>query len=141
MTRGPDKTHSQRDLSFYNMIIIVIKQIQYIRLIDHYSGRLLFRQFRLQGVPKKELRFQKEITRIGQRIAKLRVSKDLSQRKLADLANIPFASLNSIENGAKNPTVNTLYAIADALEVPLKELLQRHSRSCITQPNNGAHRI
>jgi DNA-binding XRE family transcriptional regulator len=54
---------------------------------------------------------------------KLRIAKGWSQRKLADTANVPYTSVNGFERGNRVPNLNTLYAIAYALEVDIKELL------------------
>ena len=68
-------------------------------------------------------RYKKEIGKAGVRIAKIRMTRDLSQKKLSTYAEVPFSSINAIERGKINPTLGTLYAIAEALEVDIKEFL------------------
>lgn len=68
-------------------------------------------------------RYKKELGKVGVRIAKYRSAKELSQKKLSIYAEVPFSSINAIERGKINPTLGTLYAIAEALEVDVKELL------------------
>lgn len=61
---------------------------------------------------------------IGSKIKKLRLEKDMTQEELAVKAGIPYATLIKIEGGAvKNPTINTLQKLAQALEVSVDELL------------------
>jgi transcriptional regulator with XRE-family HTH domain len=56
-------------------------------------------------------------------IRRLRIARHLSLSELARATRIGKATLSSIENGRANPTVDTLSAVADALRVPVAELL------------------
>ncbi|MBR2274389.1 MAG: helix-turn-helix transcriptional regulator [Alphaproteobacteria bacterium] len=58
---------------------------------------------------------------IGDKIREIRKSQNLSQIELAITIGIDRAYLSEIENGHTNTTINVLYAIADALEVDIKE--------------------
>ena len=62
---------------------------------------------------------------IGNRIKKLRESKGLSQVDLVGKmeGEIDPTNISRIESGRTNPTIFTLYRIAEALEVELKELI------------------
>ena len=62
---------------------------------------------------------------IGNRIKKLRESKGLSQVDLVGNmeGEIDPTNISRIESGRTNPTIFTLYRIAEALEVELKELI------------------
>jgi XRE family transcriptional regulator, regulator of sulfur utilization len=60
---------------------------------------------------------------LGKRVLKLREKKGLSQYQLADEANISRGLLIGIEKGIGNPTITTLYALAEALDVKAKDLL------------------
>ncbi len=51
-----------------------------------------------------------------------RLKKDLSQEKLAELANISSSSISLIERGVQSPTVETVGAIAKALDIELCKL-------------------
>ena len=62
--------------------------------------------------------------RLGRRLSELREKRGLSQTQLADMADIGRAHLSQIENGAVAARIDTLYAIAGALELTLSELLQ-----------------
>lgn len=62
--------------------------------------------------------------RLGQRIRTLRQSNNLTQEKLAELADLNVTFIGHIERGTKNPTIETLNKISEALQVPLTELLK-----------------
>ena len=57
-------------------------------------------------------------------LRRLRIARHLSLSELARATGISKATLSSIENARANPTVTTLSALADALRVPLTELLE-----------------
>lgn len=63
---------------------------------------------------------------IGKRIQKIRESKGLTQVDLAGKIRGEFDTTNvsRIESGRTNPTLYTLYKIAEALEVPLVDLFK-----------------
>ncbi|MDR6299913.1 helix-turn-helix domain-containing protein [Mesonia maritima] len=66
-----------------------------------------------------------ELLRItGKRIQQLREQKGLTQVDLAGKIEGEFDTTNvsRIESGRTNPTLYTLYRIAEALEVELKEI-------------------
>lgn len=62
---------------------------------------------------------------IGKRIKELRIKKGISQADLVGRmeGNIDPTNISRIEAGRTNPTVITLYRIAEALEVDVKALL------------------
>lgn len=62
--------------------------------------------------------------RLGRRLSDLREKRGLSQTQLADMAEIGRAHLSQIENGAVAARIDTLYAIAQALELNLNEMLK-----------------
>lgn len=60
---------------------------------------------------------------IGANIKILREIRGLRQKELADLAKISAASLSHIENGGRQPSLEMLYKIADALNVSIINLI------------------
>jgi len=63
---------------------------------------------------------------LAENIKKLRKNKSLSQDKLARLADVTYNTLVKIESGAnKNPTLETLTKLADALNVSIDKLVGR----------------
>jgi transcriptional regulator with XRE-family HTH domain len=71
---------------------------------------------------------------VGERLRAARHERGLSLAALADAAGIGKGSLSEIENGARNPTLSTLYALADALGVPLATLLADRAGARIASP-------
>jgi transcriptional regulator with XRE-family HTH domain len=60
---------------------------------------------------------------IGARIAELRAQKGMTQEHLAGEMGISPKYLSSIERGKENPTLNTIIALSEALNVDLGEIL------------------
>ena len=60
---------------------------------------------------------------IGARVRAARQRAGLSVSGLAARAGIGKGSLSELENGTRNPTLSTLYALAGAVGVPLATLL------------------
>lgn len=60
---------------------------------------------------------------IGQKIKVIRKSRGLTQNELALKANISRSYLGDLEGGRYNPSVDTLKAIAGALNTDISELL------------------
>ena len=51
-----------------------------------------------------------------------RAAKDLSQQQLADLVGVTRQTINAVEKGDYNPTINLCIAICKALDKTLDEL-------------------
>ncbi|GAA0733059.1 helix-turn-helix domain-containing protein [Dactylosporangium roseum] len=60
---------------------------------------------------------------VGHRLRQLRESRGISLSALARSAGIGKATLSGLELGTRNPTLETLYAVAGALGVPLTALV------------------
>lgn len=60
---------------------------------------------------------------LGIKIASIRKAKGLSQEKLSEEASINLRTLQRIEKGETNPHGDTLRRIADALGIPIEELM------------------
>lgn len=60
---------------------------------------------------------------VGRRIRTLRSARGLSLTALAAAAGIGKGSLSELETGRRNPTLETLYAVAGPLGVPMAELV------------------
>lgn len=69
------------------------------------------------------IRYQKHLVKLGLHIRKIREKQGMSQEQLAADAEIPYSSVNEIESGKTNPTIASLMALADALEVPVGKLV------------------
>lgn len=62
--------------------------------------------------------------RLGRRLSDLREKRGLSQTQMADMAGIGRAHLSQIENGAVAARVDTIYAIAQVLEMKMEEMFR-----------------
>ena len=60
---------------------------------------------------------------IGNNVKMLRNIRGLTQKELADIIDIAPATLWNIENGTRNPSLEMLYKLADALSVSVINLL------------------
>jgi transcriptional regulator with XRE-family HTH domain len=71
---------------------------------------------------------------VGERLRAARRERDLSLGSLARRAGIGKGSLSEIENGMRNPTLSTLYALAGALDLPLSVLLAGQPGARVSAP-------
>ena len=62
--------------------------------------------------------------KFGEKVRELRVSKNLSQEQLADLANVHRTYIGMVERAEKNITLVNIEKIANALNVNITELLK-----------------
>ncbi len=60
---------------------------------------------------------------IGKKIQVARVKKDINQATLADLIKIDTHRLSDIERGKKSPTWDEINRTAEALDIPVFELI------------------
>lgn len=60
---------------------------------------------------------------VGLRIREIRVSRNLTQEELAELANISVNHISALERGVKNAKLSTFVVIANALQVSSEALL------------------
>lgn len=60
---------------------------------------------------------------IGLRLKSLRTEKNMSLGQLSEVCGISKVMLSQIEKGVSNPTINTLWKIANGLQVPYAELI------------------
>ena len=73
---------------------------------------------------KYYIAFKTLMNTIAEKIRNKRIELGLTQEQLAIKAGIPYTTLSKIENElVKNPTVNTLKKIADALGFKIDDLL------------------
>jgi len=71
---------------------------------------------------------------VGERLRAARQERGLSVGALAEKAEIGKGSLSEVENGMRNPTLSTLYALAGALELPLSSLLAGRPGARVSSP-------
>jgi transcriptional regulator with XRE-family HTH domain len=71
---------------------------------------------------------------VGERLRAARRERGLSVGALAEAAGVGKGSLSEIENGIRNPTLSTLYAVAGALGVPLATLIADQAGARVASP-------
>ncbi|MDH5134624.1 MULTISPECIES: helix-turn-helix transcriptional regulator [unclassified Microbacterium] len=59
---------------------------------------------------------------LGVRVRQLREALGLSQEAFAHRAELDRTYVSGIERGRRNPTLDVLYRLADALEVEVRDL-------------------
>lgn len=60
---------------------------------------------------------------VGRNAARIRKEKGMTQEQLAERSGLSQQYLSGLERGRRNPTIVTLYEIAQALEVSHTELV------------------
>lgn len=67
--------------------------------------------------------FESELVKLGERIRKLRLSKNVTLAKLAAECDFEKSNMARIEKGKTNPTFKTLLKISKALSISVIELV------------------
>ena len=62
--------------------------------------------------------------KVGENISKLRKAKKLSQGELAKILGVNRSYISTLENGSRNPSVETLQKIAKALDSSVAKLTE-----------------
>lgn len=60
----------------------------------------------------------------GQTVRKLRLSKDISQEKFADMCNLHRTYISDVELGKRNVSLENIGKMATALDMHVSELFQ-----------------
>lgn len=61
---------------------------------------------------------------VGRVIARFRASKGITQEVLSGLSDIGRTHLSAIERGERKPTLETLYRISNALDIPMSKIVR-----------------
>lgn len=80
------------------------------------------------------------MARLGHRIVELREDRALAQEELAELARVSPRTMQRIEAGEANLSVERLYDVATALSVELQELFAPPSRPIVRRPGRPTKR-
>lgn len=77
---------------------------------------------------------EKVLNIIGKRLREMRTKKGISQENLALSADLHPTYIGRLERGEKCPTIDTIYKLAKALEVPIIDMLDvpTGNRACDT---------
>ncbi|MFF4617727.1 helix-turn-helix transcriptional regulator [Nonomuraea jabiensis] len=65
----------------------------------------------------------------GMRLRELREGHGLTQEQLGEMADVDRKTINRIENGMYSPHLDKVFQIADALEVPTRDLFEWEASS------------
>jgi XRE family transcriptional regulator, regulator of sulfur utilization len=65
---------------------------------------------------------------LGQRLRALRKERGLSQERLGERSNLSGKFIGEVERGEKSISIDSLYHVAVALEIPLRELTDVRDR-------------
>jgi len=63
--------------------------------------------------------------KLGKRIRELRKAKELTQEALGEKASLSYKFIGEIERGQVNPSLDSLSAIANALNVEIGDFFQK----------------
>lgn len=64
------------------------------------------------------------LKKIGLRIKQLRTENGLSQREFGYMIDVEKSNVSRLESGRFNTKIYTLFKVAEALELPLSELME-----------------
>ena len=106
------------DIFIYNVYNIVDICLAYLTTCSLYYTIVRF-------VCQVEERVSMEIgTIIAINLRKLRTERNLTLGQLSKISGISKAMLSDIEKGGSNPTINTIWKIANGLNVPYTKLME-----------------
>lgn len=66
---------------------------------------------------------------VGNNVRRLRLAAGLSQAELAERMGVDRAYISGLEQGARNPTIVTLWHVSQALGVKVRAFFDERSRS------------
>ena len=75
--------------------------------------------------PYKNTSQHLELLSFGKAVRSIRVSKGISQEKLAELAGIDRSYMGGVERGEHNIALINIKRISDALEVPISNVMKK----------------
>jgi transcriptional regulator with XRE-family HTH domain len=78
---------------------------------------------------------------LGQRLRSLRKQRGLSQERLGQKANLSGKFIGEVERGEKSISIDSLYHVAVALEIPLRELTDVRADKPAGVPTEEAEKI
>ena len=76
---------------------------------------------------------------LGQRLRALRKQRALSQERLGERSGLSGKFIGEVERGEKSISIDSLYRVSVALEIPLRDLTDVRERN--QPPNEDAEKI
>lgn len=74
---------------------------------------------------------------VGTVIARFRWERGITQEVLSGLSDIGRTHLSAIERGERKPTLETLYRISSALDIPMSTIVLAIEREIAEQQSSG----
>ena len=78
---------------------------------------------------------------LGQRLRALRKQRGLSQERLGDRAGLSGKFIGEVERAKKSISIDSLYRVSVALEIPLRELTDVRADKPSAVPSEDAEKI
>ena len=78
---------------------------------------------------------------LGQRLRELRKQHGLSQERLGDRSSLSGKFIGEVERGEKSISIDSLYRVSVALEVPLRQLTDVRPGKRAVVPSEDAEKI
>src|SRR5947207_6892723 len=98
-------------------------------LLGMASGEIMANSLEARGIPDVPSRVDEAFAaEVGRMVRLGRAKRGMSRRQLAQESGTSERYLAQIESGSGNPSVLVMRAIADALEMPMFELLPETGR-------------
>ncbi len=72
-------------------------------------------------------RDEKLLKAFGKKLKALREAKGLTTREFANIADIAYSQVWTLENGKTDPSLTTLLAICRALDISIEKLLREEN--------------
>ena len=77
---------------------------------------------------------------LGQRLRALRKQRLLSQERLGERSNLSGKFIGEVERGEKSISIDSLYRVSVALEIPLRDLTDVRDKATVV-PTEDAEKI
>jgi DNA-binding XRE family transcriptional regulator len=109
------------------VLIIDYFSIKAISLITDYRLAVYINNSLSNYIIKLSMRSERygsKFVKLGLQIKKIREGKNLTQQKLADKVGLHLSYIGNIEIGAKRPSLETLFQIAEELGVKVSDLFR-----------------
>ena len=78
---------------------------------------------------------------LGQRLRAVRKQRALSQERLAERSGLSGKFIGEVERGEKSVSIDSLYRVSVALEIPLRELTDVRADKPSAVPSEEAEKI
>ena len=77
---------------------------------------------------------------IGENLKRLRTERNLSLSKLSEICGVSKVMLGQIERGESNPTINTIWKIANGFKLPYTVLIDEPIKPhVLVRPSGTSH--